>query len=374
MTLLTSFSGRVIVRFFIISVLVCGCATAKHPVVNDNAVIENKVRIAAWPFSNRSRNPAPLKDMRRSLVDSLRQKGIAIVDEEVVQRFIEGHRLRYMAGISSTTARDLRWETGAEAVLLTTIELYSDITPPKIAITSRLVSTGGNATILWMDGVGLAGDDSIGFLELSIIKDPDKLVKKALRHLSASLAAYLSGQKYWKATERKIVKFWPKVIYRSPIIEPGKKYTVAVVPFFNLGERRFAGEVMTLHFVRKLVTLGNFTVTEPGLVRQALLQMRIIMEDGVSLADADALFSRLDVDLVVAGKVFDYQDYQGTVGTPKVDFSALLIERKSREVVWTCQSHNEGDYGVFFFDWGKVNTAHAMASEMVAAALETLVE
>jgi hypothetical protein len=57
-----------------------------------------------------------------------------------------------------------------------------------------------------------------------------------------------------------------------------------------------------------------------------------------------------------------------------VDFSALLIERKSQEVVWASESDNEGDDGVFFFDWGKVNTAHAMASEMVLSAVETIVE
>jgi hypothetical protein len=61
----------------------------------------------------------------------------------------------------------------------------------------------------------------------------------------------------------------------------------------------------------------------------------------------------------------DYQDYQGIWGKPKVDFSATVIERESREVIWSSSSYNEGDDGVFFFDRGRVNTAHAMASQMV---------
>jgi hypothetical protein len=131
---------------------------------------------------------------------------------------------------------------------------------------------------------------------------------------------------------------------------------------------------MALHFVKQLQRFGNFTVIEPGIVRKALLQMRIIMEDGMSLADADALFSKLNADLILAGKVFDYQDYKGAAGKPKVDFSARFTEKRSREVVWACESHYQGDYGVFFFDWGKINTAHRMANEMVASALATLVE
>ena len=92
---------------------------------------------------------------------------------------------------------------------------------------------------------------------------------------------------------------------------------------------------------------------------------RVIMEDGVSLANADAIFSVLDADIVVSGKVIDYQDYQGFSGKPKVDFSTIVIERKSREVVWGSNSYNEGDDGVFFFDTGRVNTAYVMASQMV---------
>jgi TolB-like protein len=152
------------------------------------------------------------------------------------------------------------------------------------------------------------------------------------------------------------------------------KYTVAVIPFFNLSQRNSAGEIMALHFVKQLTALDNFTVILPGVVRDALLKYRIIMDDGISYAQTDLLASKLNVDLILTGKIFDYQDYQGFAGTAKVDFSTLLIEKKSREVVWASESHNDGDDGVFFFDWGKINTAHAMASEMVLTTVETLVE
>jgi len=36
--------------------------------------------------------------------------------------------------------------------------------------------------------------------------------------------------------------------------------------------------------------------------------------------------------------------------------------------------HNEGDEGVYSFDWGRINTAYEMASEMVSSALETIFE
>jgi hypothetical protein len=73
----------------------------------------------------------------------------------------------------------------------------------------------------------------------------------------------------------------------------------------------------------------------------------------------------LNADLILSGDVTDYEDYQGIWGKPKVSFSAQLIEKKSREVVWSSYSYNEGDDGVFFFDLGRVNTASVMVSQMV---------
>jgi hypothetical protein len=92
-----------------------------------------------------------------------------------------------------------------------------------------------------------------------------------------------------------------------------------------------------------------------GVVRQAFLEMRIILDQGVSLVNAESVAGLLNADLILAGDVTDYEDYQGVWGKPKVSFSAQLIERESREVVWSSNSYNEGDEGVFFFDLGKVN-------------------
>ena len=372
-----NFSCKIIDLLLILLICLSGCSATNNraiSVTDDHPTPEKKLLVAVLPLTNLSSTPAPLEEIRQQLGKSFKQQGLDILPAETLESFIVKHRIRYVGGIDEITARDFRYETGADAVLITSVELYSDIPPPKIALTSRLVSTGNNPKILWMDGVGLAGDDSVGILQLSLIEDPRKLLNKAVRYLSISLTQYLAGESYSTDSQRDILKFWPKVFYRSPILEPDRTYNVAVVPFFNLSERRFAGEIIALNFVEQMTTQKNFSVIEPGIVRQLLLQMRIIMDDGISLADADLLFSRLDADLILAGKIFDYQDYQGAAGKPKVGFSTLLIEKKSREVVWSSDSYNEGDHGVFFFDWGKINTAHAMASEMVQSALETIVE
>ena len=372
-----NFSCKAIICLF--SLLVCSvaCTATKDSVsgvTNDSAVLEQSFEIAVFPISNQSGTPAPLRDIKRLLTESFRKQGLNILDDEVLEASMLKHRLRYVAGIDRTTARELKFDTGAGALLITVLELYSEEPPPKIALATRLVATGSDPTILWMDGIGLAGDDSIGILELSLIEDPQKLLSKAVEHLSVSLAEYLSAEKHRMPRPTASIRFWPKIFYRSPVLDSETKYSLAVLPFFNASERPSAGEIIALQFVRQLRSFERFSLLEPGIVREALLNYRIIMDDGLSMAQAELLFDKLNVDLILTGRIFDYQDYRGVTGIPKVDFSSLLLERKSREVVWACESHNVGDDGVFFFDWGKINTAHRMASEMVASALETLVE
>jgi len=372
-----NFSSKTFVIVVAIMFYLSGCGQRNGPPIrsaHDSLHAEKNILIAVLPFTNSSGVPAPLSDIRQLFLDSFKEYGVTILENKVLETFMTNNRIRYVGGVDLATAQDLKWKTGAEAALVTTLELYSEEPPPKIALVSRLVSTGNDPTILWMDGIGLAGDDSIGLLELSLIKDPRKLLQNVVRDLTASLTAYLSGREDRGKSMEGSIRLWPSLYHRSPIFDSTIKYRVAVAPFLQLSERRNAGNIMALHFVRLLRAIGSFSVIEPGLVRDTFLQYRIIMDDGLSLAQADILFSKLDADLILAGKIFDYQDYVGLFGRAKVDFSALLIERKSREVVWSCESHHVGDEGVFFFDWGKIHTAHKMASGMVVSALETLVE
>ncbi len=146
---------------------------------------------------------------------------------------------------------------------------------------------------------------------------------------------------------------------------------MAVVPFLNLSERRNAGNILALHFVNQMIRNEFLTVIEPGLVTEQLLRYRIVMQAGPSLANAEILSSRISpgADLVFSGVVFEYQD---AVGIPPVEFSVKVIEKASRSVLWSSRSQSTGGQGVFFFDVGRVRTAHRLASEMARGTFEVL--
>ncbi len=363
MSLLTSFSTKA--PFFCAALLFGICLALSGQAVATPVLEANSAQplVAVLPFENLSGAPAPLRQLREEMIKALRnQCGIAVLEEKALEDFMAAHRVRYVGGIDSELAVAFRQETGAQSVLITSFEFQDERVPLKICLTSRLVSTANPPIILWMDSVGLSGDDSPGLLGLGLIHDPAALRGKALARLASSLLETLEGRAVLPGSAG---KFRPRIVFRSPVLAPGQPYVLAVLPFFNRSDRKNGGDLMALQFIKELARYEAFQLVEPGVIRQVLLRARIIMDDGLSLSDAAVLFSELRADLILSGKVLDYQESLAFSGSPVVDFSALLFEAKSREIVWASDSHNEGADGVYFYDWGKISTASDLASRMV---------
>jgi TolB-like protein len=344
-------------------VCLCGCAGTKEAARNETLPAGPRHSIAVFPIENLSGAAAPLKPIRGLIIDRLTRKGFNVLDDEAMEAFMVRNRVRYTGGIDAPTARAIKQETGVEAVMIISLELYSEAVLPKVALTARLVSSGENPSVVWMDGVGLAGDDSPGILALGVIEDPEKLVTKAADSLTWSLTDQVYRNMAGAESAKLQAKFKPKIFYRASGLDTSRRPVVAVAPFFNKSFRKYGGEIMVLNIMSELKRAG-FDVVEPGVVRSLFLSNRIIMEDGISLEQANAIFAGSNADFVLGGWVLRYQDYEGVSGTARVSFSVQFINKQNQKIAWSSFSRNTGDDNVYFFDWGKVNTAHAMASQM----------
>jgi len=356
------------------------------PVLNSTSLI------AVLPVQNLTDVKAPVRAIGQQL-SHLLQADLSVLPAPQLKQFMTEQRMRYVGGVDSTLAQALRTETGAEAVFISSLETWSEADPPRVALISRVVTTGSNPEIVWIDSVGLSGDDAPGLLGLGRINSAQQLLEEALKRLVTSFHAYLAGNDpyYRHASEQQGVHLMnttthvadgsfgaitayqqPKFFYRAPSFDPARQYRVAVIPYLNINTRKHAGEALALHTVKQLCRYANIRAFEPGLVRQALLRYRMIMQVGPSLAASDILASPdvLGAELVVSGKVFAFQ---GQVGEPKADFSVQVFDSARREVIWASRSYASGNHGVYFFDWGRVSALDGLISKM-SMALVTLLE
>jgi TolB-like protein len=325
---------------------------------------ERIAAVAVFPVDNLSGGTVPGEDLRRFLIDSLTSDGIRVLGDRELDQFMARHRVRYAAGLDGPTAAALAQEAGVDAVLIPAFELANQMPPPKVAVMARLISVKGTPSVIWADDAGLAGDDAPGLFGLGLVNDYEKLLSRAFSRLSESLLAYIKTGQFKEHLDG-ASKFKPKMWYRELSIEPHAPYAVAVVPFVNLTDRRNAGELLASLFMRHLSRRNQFRVIDTGVVRAELLNARIIMEGGLSVADAETVAALIDADFVLGGRVLRYADYEGAGGIAKVEFSTVLIDRKTRRVVWSSDSYNEGSDGVHFFERGGSKTAHVMATQMV---------
>lgn len=325
-------------------------------------------RIAVLPPVSLGGTSAPLKELRLGVEAALRARGVELVEPALLEEFLTRQRVRYTGGVDRAVALAAERELGAQALLVTSLELFRPEGPPKLAVLQRLVATGERPAILWIDAASRAGDDAPGAFDLGLIPDYPTLQARVLERLAASLAAWRSGTGPHAGACEPAWRFQPRNVFRSHLAEPGAERTVAVLPFLNETRRRNAGELLALEFVRQLEAAGNFHVVEPGLVRDEFLRYRIMMEEGVSLDTARISAELLHVDLVLAGYLRDFDE--GTV--PKVEFTTLLLDHRDSEVLWQSSSGNKGDDGVYFFDAGMEATATGLACRMVRAVVDGL--
>ena len=212
----------------------------------------------------------------------------------------------------------------------------------------------------------MCGDDHPDLFGFGVIPDEKTLVRRALAGLARSMAKGVEkGPPPAKGGKGRGL-FGPRIVYVSEDLAPGRRYRIAIAPFFNKTGRKFAGDALSLEFVAGFLGRDGFEVLEPGIVRRAFLSMRVVMDEGVSLERAGAL-RRGRCGPRARGEVLDYQDVRGDYGVPKVMFTVQLLDRTTKKVVWSSESDNYGDDSLLPFDLGKVRTAHLMAERMVGS-------
>lgn len=372
MTLSASFSAKGLVAAALLAwVLGAGCAGA-GPRVEGAKV--SPVRLAVLPLENLSGESVPLTKWGDSLGNDLRSAGVWVLESEKLAAVMASLRMRYTGGFDEAAAKAFRTQTGTTALLVTSVETYRGAAPPRVGVLCRLVSTEDAPRILWADRVALTGDDSPGLLGLGLIHDPAVLWSRVKNKLTRSLVGFLSADERPNGSSGSDVRaIAPKVAFQAASLKEGRAtYRVVVLPFFSSTKRRNAGEILTLHVVDGFSRRPEFSVVEPGVVRQRLLASHFVMNQGISLADVNLIGNSLSADLIVTGTVQQYDDRTTAAGESGADVFVQVLEVSTRKVVWSSRSYAGGRTGVYLFDWGAEDTASKLAAGMVSAVADLL--
>lgn len=334
-------------------------------------------RVAVFPPVNWAGQAVPLEQVQAALESSLSAQGLAPLPRADLEEFFRRHRIRHMGGISAEMAGAIGSETGAAGVLLTSVDDWESVDPPRVALTSRWVAATPEAALGWMETSAHHGQEHPGAFALGLVTSPEILLERAANQIAASLAAFRGAAAAEKGSPAPR-RFRPG----SFVVDPGwaaeaasgRPLRVAVLPFVVDAARQEAGDVIASQCVRWLLASADVDVLEPGIVREALLSARVIQDDGPSLPQVDAVRALLDVDLIVSGRVTDFEPMGSAPGSPFVGFSIRGIDVRTRQAVWSAFSFGRGDGRLGPFGTERIRSSITLTSELVQGAVEAFDE
>ncbi|MBI5182767.1 MAG: hypothetical protein HY999_00160 [Nitrospinae bacterium] len=124
---------------------------------------------------------------------------------------------------------------------------------------------------------------------------------------------------------------------------------IAVLPFNNLTDEKFAGERVRSIVIIELLSRGIFDIVEMGEIATTL--KGVYEEWGyregelvpVDKEIAKRLGERLDVQAIILGSVEEYGiSRSGTGSTPIISLSLRMIDTNSGEILWQASCNKRG--------------------------------
>ncbi len=298
-------------------------------------------RIVIFPFENFSEDKNALAYVMPLIKEEIKKKGLILVDEDEVDKFLLKKRIRSTAYISRETAKKLSNELKVNVVLLGSINTFSSIETPHIGLSARLIRCSDNS-IIWANHQAATGEDFITVLGIGRIESMEKLARRVINKLFDS----------FNLTPR----------YK----EIESSYKIAVMPFYNKTKIRDMGMIVTYMFITELFKNERFIPMEFGDVRQLIVDLRIREKGEISLKNTKSISDLSGVDGIIVGTVDTYKIGLSDTSPPEVSISARLLDARTNKILWSDFDTYKGDDDIIVLDWRRIRSVENVAYKVVS--------
>jgi len=307
----------------------------------------DKLRIALFPFENLTDDNNALIEIMSVLKSQLEKKGLEIVDDDNLNKFLLKERVRSTGYVSRDIAQKLGKELNVKAILIGSITSYYPIKNPQVGVLARLIdSTDG--VILWANQASATGEDYTKILGLGTVKTMDRLIPIVVDRLLDS--------------------------FSSETLPKAKELThrIAVMPFQNKSKHKDAGMVVTYMFLVGLFKNAGYEPVEYGDIRRLTVDFRIRHRGELDYKNIGGMSEALGVDGIVVGTVELFSDGLDTSLPPEVAISARLISAHKDRIVWSDSIQLNGDGDIIALDWGRIRAVDSVAYKVVKELIQKM--
>lgn len=299
-----------------------------------------KAKIALFPFENFSEDKNALTVVMPLLRDRLESRGLEVLDEDSLNRFLLKERIRSTGYISKDMARKIGEKLNVQAILVGSVNTFFPGANPRVGFSARLINSS-DGTILWADHASATGEDFTTVLGLGRVRTIDRLTSRVTDKLLNSF----NITPHYKEIE--------------------STYRIAVMPFQNKSKIKDAGMIATYMFLVELFKNQRFEPVEYGEIRRLTVDLRVRGKGELDLKNTEAISKSLGADGILVGTVELYSEGEGTL-PPEVIISARLIDARKNRILWYDGYQYSGDDGIIMLDWGRIRSAENVAYKTVS--------
>lgn len=300
-----------------------------------------KETIAIFPFDNFSEDKNALPLVMPLLKNHIEEKGFKVVDEDSLNKFLLKERIRATGYVSRETATKLREELNVGAILVGSINSFTNGDNPHAGFTARLVRSSDNR-IIWANHAAATGKDFITILGIGEIKDINKLAVKVLEELFDGFTIV------------------------PPDKQPESLYKIAVMPFQNKSSVRNAGKAATYMFIVELFKSEKFQPLEYGDIRSLIIELRVRDRGELDYKTTGAMSDLKGIDGIIVGTVEIYKEGVDISLPPEALISARLIDARNKRILWSDFFQSKGDDDIIMLDWGRIMSVEDVAYKVIS--------
>lgn len=161
--------------------------------------------------------------------------------------------------------------------------------------------------------------------------------------------------------------------YRGGVGDGTEPMRLAVLPLTNFSADEKAADVVSGQLIVALLNFENFSVVDPGVVEDVVIQMRLRVPERLPLERLQEVGEALGVPYIMVGTVNEYGFVrEGNESVPQVSISLRILACDSGSILWAASHSRRGDEGESVFGWGKTGTVERLAAETVQEITQSL--
>lgn len=328
------------------------------------ATVVAEERLILLPFADPNSNEGLRTTFDSIARDRLAARGFEVVSEDSISALLRSLRVRNTAAPIESEIRALGDSLDASLILTGTIHSFVlDSLFTEVSVCARLLRVR-DSEILWHNCAALSGGGSQSLFTKPVHSTDRKLAMAAAKRLFATLK----------------IKSKPRRTFVSELLASGNRGSerhacspIAVIPPVDESEVPFSSDMIGNFLVTSLARRG-FNVTDPGRVRNVMLQCEDLRYGQSVNAVSKMLADCLNVALVVTGTISTLTATRSAaLGTsPAAAIELRMIDPLSNSIVWAEHLERTGEARKRLFGTGVVHSPAVLAFEMITDAVGRL--